>query len=283
MYAPNRLAAAHYAGGAVSVWDTSNSSKLTEMQSFHYTMSHQGSNTTLQDKPYPHGITVDPTGKYLVAMDRGADLLRTYAVGWDTRLTELEVFAVEPGIGPRHGVFVQGTGKTFFYVLGELTNSLLGFEVLYEGDSRIGFRQFYKGSTFQTGFGDASGVVLPSEIAHPEPNHLVLSVRNDNRQRYQGQESDTIITYEVDLGNGSLRLLGMTASGGKWPRSFAVSKDGTMIAVGNQYSQPGTLYVFSRNAETGVIDDEVALAEWTTDVALNDGGSISMILWDESA
>lgn len=85
----------------------------------------------------------------------------------------------------------------------------------------------------------------------------------------------------MDLDSGGLRLVQLSASGGTWPRSFSVSADGTLIAVGNQYSIPGRISVFSRDSSTGVIDDEKALAEWTSDFALPDGGSWSMVLWDE--
>lgn len=281
-YAPHRIALAHYAGGSVSVFDTSNPQSLVELQSFHYTMTVSGPNTTLQDKPYIHGVTVDPSGEYLIALDRGADMIRIYAVGWDSRLLELDSFAIAPGTGPRHGVFVTGVSKTFLYVLGELTNSLLGFEVLYAPNGRsISFREFYNDSTYQSGYGDASGIALPSEIVLSGKRHLIISVRNDPRQRYLGQESDTIVTYEVDLETGCLRLVQLAASGGKWPRSFAVSADGGLILVGNQYSAPESLYLFGRDPETGIIEDEKALAQWTTDVALQDGGSISSIIWDD--
>ncbi|KAI1374703.1 putative isomerase YbhE [Hypoxylon crocopeplum] len=281
-YAPNRLGLAHYAGGAVSVFDTSDPTNLVELQSFHYFMDKPGPNLTLQDKPYLHGIVADPTGKFVVALDRGADALRTYSVGWDDRLVELGAHFTEPGNGPRHGVFVKGTTKTFFYILGELTNSLHGFEVMYEEDGTLGFKQFYNDSAYQTGFGDASGVALPSEIALAEGGkHLVLSTRDDGRSSYQGESSDTIVSYTVDFDTGDLTLVGLTASGGLWPRTFAISRDGTLFAVADQYSVPGRLIVFERDPETGIIDDQLPLAAWTTDITLPDGQSISHILWDE--
>lgn len=281
-YAPNRLGLAHYAAGAVSVWDTSNSSNLVELQSFHYFMDAPGPNITLQDKPYPHGIVSDPTGKFVVVLDRGADALRTYSVGWDDRLIELGAHFTEPGNGPRHAVFVKGTHKTFFYVLGELTNSLHGFEVLYNKDGTLGFHQFYNNSAYQTGFGDASGHALPAEIAVAEGGkHIVLSTRNDGRSQYAGEPSDTIVSYSVDFRTGNLELVGLTASGGKWPRTFAISKDGRLIAIADQYSVPGRLIVFARDPKTGVIYDQEPLATWTTNITLPDGQSISHILWDE--
>ncbi|CAJ2506342.1 Uu.00g004720.m01.CDS01 [Anthostomella pinea] len=294
-FAPNRLGLAHYAGGAVSVWDTTDPGRLVELQSFHYFMDAPGPNATLQDKPYPHGIVADPTGRFVVVLDRGADVLRTYAVGRDGRLLELGAHFTAPGNGPRHGVFAKGpseNSKTFFYVLGELTNSLFGFEVLYnvsDGDGESGsgmggisFRQFYNDSTYQTGFGSGSGTTLPAEIAVAEGGrHLLLSTRADGRSAYLNNTSDTIVSYGVDLDTGTLSLIKLTASGGAWPRTFAVSGDGTMVAVADQYSVPGRLVVFKRDPETGVVDDGVALAVWTTDLALPDGQSISCVLWDE--
>ncbi|KAI1504218.1 putative isomerase YbhE [Biscogniauxia marginata] len=215
-FATNRLGLAHYAGGAVSVYDISDPSNLVELQNFHYFM----------DKPYLHGIVADPTGNFVVVLDRGADALRTYSVGWDDRLIELGSYFTEPGNGPRHGVLVEGTSKTIFYMLGELANSLHGFE---------------------------------------------------------GESSDTIVSYSVDFDAGDLRLIGLTTPGGLWPRTFAISEDGTLTAVADQYNVPGRLIICSRDLETGIIDDQISLATWTTDITLPDGQSISHILWVEQA
>ncbi|KAG6361209.1 hypothetical protein INS49_009433 [Diaporthe citri] len=289
-YAPHRMALAHYAGAGLSVIDTSNASHLVELQRFHYEHILQpGQYPPLQNQSYNHGTAFDPTGQFVVAFDRGADVIRKYRVGtWDGRLVELGPQPLDPGSstnGARHGVFVEGNaGKTFLYVLGELTSSLFGFEVIYHDSSGdLDFRPIYKASIFQTGFREGLGldISIPAEISLAERNHLIVSSRNDTQSVYQGETSDTLVTYEVDLDSGGLRLVQLSASGGKWPRSFSVSADGTLIAVGNQYSTPGRISVFSRDPETGIISDEKAVAEWTSDLALPDGGSWSMVLWDE--
>ncbi|KAK6080389.1 hypothetical protein SCUP234_05330 [Seiridium cupressi] len=148
-------------------------------------MDSAGPNITLQDKLYHHDIVPDPTGMYAVVLDRGADVLRTYEVGWDGRLLELGSFDVAKGIGPRHDVFVRGNlegrdggedgAKTYFYALGELTNSLMGLEVTYPWSAAssngkevshgsLGFRLIHNSSARGTRFGDGSGIALPSEI-----------------------------------------------------------------------------------------------------------------------
>lgn len=180
IYAPNRMALAHYAGAGLSVINTSNTSYLVELQQFHYEHSLQSrQHPPLQNQSYNHGTAVDPTGRFVVAFDRGADVIRKYRVGiCDGRLDELGFQPLDPGSatnGARHGVFVNGnTGKTFLYVIGELTNSLFGFEVIYHdsvGD--LEFKSIYKDSIFQTGYSDHLGldVSIPAEISLAELNH----------------------------------------------------------------------------------------------------------------
>lgn len=284
------MAMAHYAGAGLSVIDTSDTHQLVELQRFHYEHQLQpGQYPPLQNQSYNHGTAVDPTGRFVVAFDRGADVIRKYRISnWDGRLDELGFQSLDPSSatnGARHGVFVKGNaGKTFLYVLGELTASLFGFEVLYQDDiGDLEFRPIYKDSIFQTGFSDGLGleISIPAEITLAEQNHLILSSRNDSRSVYKGEASDTLVTYEVDLDSGGLRLVQLSAPGGKWPRSFSVSADGTLIAVGNQYSVPGRISIFSRDPSTGIIRDDEALAVWTSNIALPDGGSWSMVLWDD--
>lgn len=284
------MALAHYAGAGLSVIDTSDTNHLAELQRFHYDHKlQQGQYPPLQNQSYNHGTAVDPTGQFVVAFDRGADVIRKYRIGtWDSRLDELGFQPLDPSSatnGARHGVFVKGkAGKTFLYVLGELTASLFGFEVIYQDNvGDLEFQPIYKDSIFQTGFSNSLGleISIPAEISLAEQNHLILSSRNDSRSVYQDEPSDTLVTYEVDLDSGGLTLVQLAASGGKWPRSFSVSADGTLIAVGNQYSTPGRITIFGRDPSTGIISDDEALAVWTSNVALPDGGSWSMILWDD--
>ena len=62
---------------------------------------------------------------------------------------------VPPGCGPRHGVFylpegdkASKKGKTYFYIVTELTNHLHGYEVSYNEGEKMGFKSFYKSSIF---------------------------------------------------------------------------------------------------------------------------------------
>lgn len=66
----------HVAGSANSVVDISDTFKLRELQTILYYMDIPGLNLTRQDKPYVHGNAVDPTSQFVVAFDRGMDVIR---------------------------------------------------------------------------------------------------------------------------------------------------------------------------------------------------------------
>jgi 6-phosphogluconolactonase (cycloisomerase 2 family) len=96
-----------------------------------------------------------------------------------------------------------------------------------------------------------------------------------------GEPSDTIVSYSVDSETGELTLVGLTASGGLWPRTFSITRDGMLIAVADQYNVPGRILVFARDPETGIIHDQQPLATWYTNITLPDGRGISNLVWDE--
>ena len=73
-----------------------------------------------------------------------------------------------PGSGPRHAAFVTGDAATFLYVVHELSNTLVGYEVTYGANDTLSFRQVYNATTH----GDANP--LPAGTAAAE---IVASVR----------------------------------------------------------------------------------------------------------
>src|SRR6184192_1465363 len=89
---------------------------------------------------------MDPTNRFLLVPDLGADLVRVFDTAGG-KLAVLNPLKVAPGSGPRHGVFVHGETDTYLYILTELSNTLLGFKVTYDSNS-IGFTQIYSSGTF---------------------------------------------------------------------------------------------------------------------------------------
>lgn len=65
----------------------------------------------------------------------------------------------------------------------------------------------------------------------------------------EGEPTGTIVTYNVNAERRALRLGWPAASGGICLRSFAVSPDGILMAVGNQYSRPERLVLSAHDPD----------------------------------
>ena len=78
-------------------------------------------------------------------------------------------------------------------------------------------------------------------FVHPSGKFLYGSNRGDN----------TIVLYTLDAGTGMMTRVSNTPTGGGTPRSFGISRAGTMLVVGNQANS--TLGIFSINTSTGAL------------------------------
>jgi 6-phosphogluconolactonase (cycloisomerase 2 family) len=119
--------------------------------------------------PHPHQAITDPTGQFLLVPDLGADLVRVWSINRETLdLTPTPALVVTPsGSGPRHGVFLKSGQKTFFYLLCELGNTVIVYEVGYKADKALRFTQVYVTGTH------GENEIVPKAAAAAE---IVLSV-----------------------------------------------------------------------------------------------------------
>lgn len=101
-----------------------------------YELPEPGPVPDRQDAPHLHDAVLDPTGRFIIVPDLGADTLHVYSIVPGTiKWVELEPVKAVPGNGPRHGVFaVTGDHSTFFYVANELSNTITGYKVEYEDE-----------------------------------------------------------------------------------------------------------------------------------------------------
>ena len=58
--------------------------------------------------------------------------------------------------------------------------------------------------------------------------------------------------------DGKLLFVQLARFGGVYPRHFSMNKNGSLVAVANQ--QTRNVNIYSRNLETGLINDEKAIA-----------------------
>lgn len=129
-------------GSALSSYSISDPHAIRELQSETYKLVHPGPNPVRQDIPHPHDAVLDPTGHFILVPDLGADLVRVYAVDNDSLTwTEVTPLTVVPGSGPRHVAFLVAKEKTFMYILTELSNRIIGYEITYNKGNTLGFTE----------------------------------------------------------------------------------------------------------------------------------------------
>ena len=135
-------------GSGINTFNIADPTRLTPIQSDVFKLTRPGVNPQRQEAPHPHQAILDPTGNFLVVPDLGADLVRIFALNKTTlAYRAVTSLATAPGSGPRHAAFVVGTAKTFFYVINELDNTLVGYEVAYNTNATLGFKQLFRTST----------------------------------------------------------------------------------------------------------------------------------------
>ncbi|CAG8225640.1 unnamed protein product [Penicillium nalgiovense] len=276
---PNRkfFAVAHYSGSSVSTYSVDPVLGLFKPeQTFTYQMTAPGPVASRQDAPHPHGVVVDPTGRFVLVPDLGADVVRVFHVNPLTGLLEpIEPLAVNPGSGPRHGVFwsPRGSNSTssdvYLYLVQELSNELSGFRVIYS-ENGISFRKTYEGSTYGDGFSPAGSKAAEIAIS-PENNHIVVSNRLENTF---GPNKDSFAVFMCADASGKeaerVSFLGLYPAYGSSPRHFSIASTQTMVAVALESSQS----VVVARWDKGSGAPGTLLAEKKLD------GEIPSVIWD---
>ncbi|GAB1727157.1 hypothetical protein NU195Hw_g8072t1 [Hortaea werneckii] len=276
------LALAHYSGSSVTSYLLNGGGKFALNQELTYTLDEPGAVPDRQDAPHEHEAITDPTGKYIVVPDLGADLVRIFC--WDDetlKLKELDPLEAAPGTGPRHAVFWNPYGvaceecTTYFYLVGELDSTITAFSVEYlPNGGGLNFTQVFNSTTY--GLLSLPEGNAPAEIqVTPDNRFIVISNRNNTSfdlPQPDGSilESDSLTTFKLQ-DDGSLVWHQLWPSGGSFPRQFSIDKTGSLVAVANQNSQ--NVAILQRDTATGLIGEPVA--------RVTVGGNTTCVVWDE--
>ncbi len=308
------LAVAHYDGSAISTWSIYDDGTFEPLQTITFSLDSPGPVEGRQTIAHPHQIVPDPTGKFFLVPDLGADLIRIFKIdnnGESDQLVECEPLKVQAGSGPRHALFWTPVEQftqfrqrnIFLYVDLELTNQIIGYKVTYPEEGKIAFEQLYESSVFGSEAGPAGAflseiAILVSPYTHPtlplpllvanmpqpNPPTLLLSIRNDKTFN----TSDSLSTFSLTP-KGELIFLELYPAGGSFPRTISINKAGNLVAVGVE--KPAGVVVL----EGGIADAKNGLGgvwKWNGVVAqarIEDadpveagmGGEVTGLVWDE--
>jgi 6-phosphogluconolactonase len=227
------LLVANYTGGNVTVLPILPDGSLGPATDVK---QHEGSGPKQQQKgPHAHCIILDRSEKYALVADLGADKIMIYqfdATRGKLTPNKQPFVQLQAGAGPRHLTF-HPNGK-YLYAINELDSTLSSFK-FDDDDGEL--KQIETVSTLPSYF---KGVSYCADVhVHQSGKFLYGSNRGHN----------SIVVFQIDRGNGKLKLLEHVWTQGDWPRNFAIDPYGRFLFVANQRSH--NVVAFSIDQETG--------------------------------
>lgn len=208
-----------------------------------------------QTSAHAHGIVVDPSGRYALVSDLGADRIFIYSFERATHEMSRDdsanppPFVAAPGSGPRHIAFAPDGRMA--YLLNELTAEIVALRWnAAQGALTLVQSQPISSASFE-------GVKSGAEVATSHDGRFVyVADRGEN----------TLLTYRVQPDSGALTLVQRVASGGERPWHFAIHASGQWMLVANQRS--GKVNVFRIDPASGKLADTGHAADIPSPVSL---------------
>ncbi|KAK4228691.1 putative carboxymuconate cyclase [Podospora fimiseda] len=244
-------------------------------QTEKFTLARRGPHQR-QDVPHPHEVHLDPTGKFILVPDLGADLIRVFRIDANSgRLTSCANHATAAGDGPRHIKFwksADGT-KEKAYTLNELGNSVSAWDVSYTNNC-ISLSRTHTISTYAPG--KKGGANTKAAEIRTQGNFLYASNRAD--QTF-GNQQDSIAIYTIDPTTGAIAWMEAANSYSYYPRTFAFNKDGTLVAIGGQTSS--NVAIVARDPATGKLGRLVANVQVGQKGRAGEEDGLSAVVWVE--
>jgi 6-phosphogluconolactonase (cycloisomerase 2 family) len=220
-------------------------------------------NKERQAAPHIHQVILDPTGKFIVAPNLGSDRVHVFSTHNESfPLTSRPDVHLEPGSGPRHGVFQKSGNHTFFHVVSELANKITTFNVTYDERSyNMSMVQIGQVSTF--GGKPVPSGALAGEIILSSGGYITVSNRLDNSFTVPNldpkvadpEPSDSLAVFKAD-DKGKLSFIKLYPVGCQGPRQIQTNKDGSLLAAACTVNN--RVVVMKRDNSTGEMREFVA-------------------------
>jgi 6-phosphogluconolactonase len=225
---------ANYVGGSVALLPIQVNGSLAPATQV---VQHKGSgpNVDRQAAPHAHCIVADPSNRFALAADLGADGVFVYRL--DLKPNSLHHVeggdaVMRSGAGPRHLAFHPTLPLVFVANELDSTVATLRFDAARGTLSPVDTR-----STVPARW---TGTNFPADI-HVAPSGRTLYVSN------RGHNS--IAVFSVAESTGALALDQVVPTDGDWPRNFSLDPTGQWLLVANQRSD--SIVVFARDQKSG--------------------------------
>jgi len=225
---------ANYVGGNVALLPIKADGALAPATQV---VQHTGSgpNAARQTAAHAHCIVADPSNRFVLAADLGADRVFVYRLdleGKSLRHIEGGDAVMRAGAGPRHIAFHPTLPLVFVANELDSTVATLRFDAVRGALSPLDIR-----STVPAGW---TGANFPADI-HVAPSGRTLYVSN------RGHNS--LAVFSVAESTGALALDQVVSTEGDWPRNFSLDPTGRWLLVANQRSD--SIVVFGRDHKSG--------------------------------
>ncbi|MEU6981711.1 lactonase family protein [Streptomyces sp. NPDC046371] len=224
---------ANYTSGSVSVLPAAADGSLKPVTGV---VRHEGSGPVerRQEGPHAHQVLPDPSGRWVLAVDLGADSVTIWALDPGTgSLHPHGTTVLRSGTGPRHLAFHPDGAHA--YVLNELEPTV----TVCRWDADTGVLEALGETPVVPA--DATGDRYPSEVVvAPDGRFLWAAVRGH----------DTLAVLALDAGGAEARLVASVPCGGHWPRDLTLDPSGRHLYAANERS--GDVTWFTVDPETGL-------------------------------
>ncbi|MFE6776712.1 lactonase family protein [Streptomyces sp. NPDC057702] len=238
---PGHVLIANYTSGSVSVLpyllDPEGHGTWCGLAKPTDVRQHEGSgpDPERQRGPHAHAVLPDPSGRWVLAVDLGADAVYVYELD-DERGTLRPHGATQlaAGAGPRSVAFHPG--GQWAYVTNELDSTVTACR--------------WDAATGELTPGHTLAVLPPREGADQPRNYpSELVVAADGRFAWVANRGDDSIAVLDLTAADRPRLVTTVACGGRWPRHLALSTTGERLYVANEHS--GDVAWFTVDTQSG--------------------------------
>ena len=266
-----------YSPSTITTYKLPITAQSKPIQTLQFTMAAPGPRPDRQDKPHPHAAFTDPSGKFLVVPDLGADLTRIFKIDANSgKLSDCPAIASLPADGPRHGVFRKNAaGALKYYTLNEISSSVGVYDVTYPSSSSGCLSLKLVQTLSNYGPGKTGLTTEKSAEIRISGDYLYATNRND--QTF-GKEQDSIAIFKIGA-DGKLAFQELTNAYGYYPRSFSINKEGTYAAIGGQTT--ANVAIVKRDGATGKLGPLVANINIAPRGTYGGEDGLSSVIWDE--